>query len=329
MLPAAASLKKQGANKGATTAFLISTPESGVDSIAVTYALLDPIMTVVRPVAAFVTAFAAGILENLLSFTKNQEEIAVTNSCPVDDCCDGVDCPPEVHRSHHSFFEKIRAGIRYAVVDVWGDIVMWFFAGLLLAGIITALIPDDFMSQWLGGGISAMLLMLVFGIPLYICATASTPIAAALILKGVSPGAALVFLLVGPATNITSLSVLVGILGKRSVVRYLFMLSLFAVLFGLSVDFIYQFLGISPIAIIGEASELVPYSVKIAASILLILLSIQPFIELFRKLRTKKSEDGTTYYADFPPINKKAKRASGITLIPVELKRKNNIEKPK
>ncbi len=294
-----------------------------------TYALLDPIMTVVRPVAAFVTAVAAGILENLLSFTKNQEEIAVTNSCPVDDCCDGVDCPPEVHRSHHSFFEKIRAGIRYAVVDVWGDIVMWFFAGLLLAGIITALIPDDFMSQWLGGGISAMLLMLVFGIPLYICATASTPIAAALILKGVSPGAALVFLLVGPATNITSLSVLVGILGKRSVVRYLFMLSLFAVLFGLSVDFIYQFLGISPIAIIGEASELVPYSVKIAASILLILLSIQPFIELFRKLRTKKSADGTTYYADFPPINNKAKRASGITLIPVELKRKNNIEKPK
>ena len=174
-----------------------------------------------------------------------------------------------------------------------------------------------------------MLLMLVFGIPLYICATASTPIAAALILKGVSPGAALVFLLVGPATNITSLSVLVGILGKRSVVRYLFMLSLFAVLFGLSVDFIYQFLGISPIAIIGEASELVPYSVKIAASILLILLSIQPFIELFRKLRTKKSADGTTYYADFPPINNKAKRASGITLIPVELKRKNNIEKPK
>ena len=197
MLPAAASLKKQGANKGATTAFLISTPESGVDSIAVTYALLDPIMTVIRPVAAFVTAMVAGLLENIISFEKEKGTPNIDNSCPVDNCCDGVDCPPQKHRRHHSRLEKIRAGIRFAVVDVWGDIVMWFIVGLILAGTITALIPDDMMARWLGGGMSSMVLMLVFGIPLYICATASTPIAAALILKGVSPGAALVFLLVG------------------------------------------------------------------------------------------------------------------------------------
>ena len=116
-----------------------------------------------------------------------------------------------------SFFEKISAGIRYAFSDLWEDIAKWFLFGLLLAGFITVLIPDDIFSKYLGSGLPAMLLMLAVGIPLYICATASTPIAAALILKGVSPGAALVFLLAGPATNIASLTVLTGVLGKRAV----------------------------------------------------------------------------------------------------------------
>ena len=303
MLPAAASLKKQGANKGATTAFLISTPESGVDSIAITYALLDPIMTVVRPLAAFVTAVSAGILENLLTYGRKQDNIAVANNCPVDNCCDGINCPPDVHKNHHTLFEKLKAGIRFAVVDVWGDIVIWFFVGLLLAGIITALVPDDFMAGWLGGGIGAMLLMLVFGIPLYICATASTPIAAALILKGVSPGAALVFLLVGPATNVTSLSVLYGILGKKSVFRYLIVLSVMAVAFGLGVDILYNMLNISPVAIIGEAAEFVPYSAKVAATVFLIILSISPFYNFLKNFRrSDKAEQ--TYFSDFPALKK-------------------------
>lgn len=296
-------MKKQGANKGATTAFLISTPESGVDSIAVTYALLDPIMTVIRPVAAFVTAVSAGILENLISYGKKEEHITVANNCPVDNCCDGIDCPPEVHKNHHTLSEKLRAGIRFAIIDVWGDIVVWFFVGLLLAGIITAIIPDDFMAGWLGGGIGSMLLMLVFGIPLYICATASTPIAAALILKGVSPGAALVFLLVGPATNVTSLSVLYGILGKKSVFRYLIVLSVMAVGFGLGVDALYNILKISPAAIIGDAAEIVPYWIKIAATAVLIILSISPFYNFLKNLkRSDKAEQ--TYFSDFPALKK-------------------------
>lgn len=304
MLPAAASLKKQGANKGATTAFLISTPESGVDSIAVTYALMDPIMTVVRPVAAFFTALTAGLLENAISFDKEAPLTKINNSCPVDNCCDGVDCPPEDHKAHHSWIEKIQAGIRFAVVDVWGDIVMWFFVGLILAGLITAMIPENLMASWFGGGIVSMLVMLVFGIPLYICATASTPIAAALILKGVSPGAALVFLLVGPATNITSLSVLIGILGKNSVVRYLLVLSTMAVLFGLAVDHLYRLADISPLAVIGEAGELLPHEVKLVGSIVLIILSIKPFIELFKKIFSRKDRKSQTYFqSDFPRIN--------------------------
>ena len=310
MLPAAASLKKQGANKGATTAFLISTPESGVDSIAITYALLDPIMTVIRPVAAFASAVSAGFLENFLTFTKSQEHIRPTNNCLIDNCCDGIDCPPDIHKNHHTLFEKVRAGMRFAVVDIWGDIVIWFFVGLLLAGVITVIIPDEFMSGVLGGGFVSMLVMLVFGIPLYICATASTPIAAALILKGVSPGAALVFLLVGPATNVTSLSVLYGILGRNSVIRYLVVLSVMAVLFGLGVDVVYKLLAISPIAIIGEAAELVPYSAKLAATFLLIMLSIKPFWNFLKKTgQSDKSE--TTYYCDFPPLGRPGGKDGG------------------
>lgn len=293
VLPAAASLKKQGANNGATTAFLISTPESGVDSIAITYALLDPIMTVARPVAAFITAVAAGITENLLHTQKEQDWLRVVDrSCPVDNCCDGVDCHPDDHAKHHSFLEKFTAGLKFAVVDLWGDLAGWFFAGLLLAGIIAAFIPADVMTRYLGGGLPSMLIMLVVGIPMYICATASTPVAAALILKGVSPGAALVFLLVGPATNVTSLSVLFGLLGRRATAIYLVTLSFFAVISGLVVDRIYSALGISATAIIGQAGEIVPHWVQLIGAVLVIILSIQPLFRLLSRF-VRRSKAGT------------------------------------
>ncbi len=300
MLPAAASLKKQGANKGATSAFLISTPESGIDSIAITYALLDPIMTVIRPVAAFVTAIAAGFLENIIDKPDGSGEFKKDNRCPVDNCCDGNDCDPEEHKNHHSFAEKMVAGVRFGFGEVWGDIAVWFFAGLIIAGLITALVPDDLMVKYLGGGVHSMLIMLVVGVPLYICATASTPVAAALILKGVSPGAALVFLLVGPATNITSLSVLFGILGRKSTFRYLVVLSLFAVLFGLGVDQIYRMSDISATAVMGEASEMVPYGVKISAAILLTALSCHP---LYVWVISLKRNNGGKVIVPFPDIH--------------------------
>ena len=179
--------------------------------------------------------------------------------------------------------EKFFAGLRFAVVDLWGDLAGWFFAGLLLAGIIAVFIPAAVMGRYLGGGLSAMLIMLAVGIPMYICATASTPVAAALIVKGMSPGAALVFLLVGPATNITSLSMLFGLLGKRATAIYLMTLSFFAVISGLLVDRIYNALGISATAIIGQAGEIVPYWVQLTGAVLVIVLSIQPLFRLLTR----------------------------------------------
>ncbi|MBS1237534.1 MAG: permease [Deltaproteobacteria bacterium] len=283
VLPAAVSLKRQGANNGATTAFLISTPESGVDSIALTYALLDPVMTVARPVAAFTTAAVAGIAENMLGPEKEQKAVQADLSCPVDNCCDGVDCLPEVHKGHHTFFEKLKAGFSYALFELWEDIAPWFLLGLLLAGVITALIPSDLMTKYLGGGLPAMLIMLAVGIPLYICATASTPIAAALILKGVSPGAALVFLLAGPATNVTSLTVLFGLLGKRATAIYLASIAVVSLACGLALDQVYAFFGISAQAVVGQAAEIIPLWAQVAGALALLVMSAKP---LYRALQS-------------------------------------------
>ncbi len=287
VLPAAVSLKKQGANNGATTAFLISTPESGVDSISITYALLDPILTIARPISAFVMATTAGIWENIMNPPNKNKAVDADLTCPVDGCCDGRDCDPEDHKNHHSFSEKIISGFKFAFTDVWRDIVGWFFVGLFLAGLITSLVPDDFFGQYLGGGVTSMLLMLLMGIPLYICATASTPVAAALIMKGIDPGAALVFLLAGPATNVTSLTVLTGVLGKRTTIIYLSTIAIFSILCGLAVSYLYQYLNISPQAIVGRASEMVPFWAQLAGALILLLISIKP-LSLIIKGRINK-----------------------------------------
>lgn len=278
VLPAAAALKKQGANNGATAAFLIATPESGVDSIAISYALLDPLMTIARPVAALLTALTAGFLENWL----NPPWLTVRESSPTQGAI-----PIPMHFRSAQQAQKLRPrlflGFRYALGELWADLAGWFFAGTILAGVITVLVPDAAVEHYLGGGISAMLLMLVFGIPLYICATASTPIAAALILKGVSPGSALVFLLVGPATNMASLSVLVALLGRRATGRYLASLAVVSVVCGLVLDAVYVSFGLSAKAVIGQAAEIMPFWVQGLGAGVLLLFSIRPLSKSVRQ----------------------------------------------
>ncbi len=293
VLPAAAALKKQGANKGATAAFLISTPESGVDSISITYALLDPIMTVARPVSAFLSAMAAGVGINLLQPpSSHPKPLSLESAVPSDcGCSESCSVPVEKKERAPGIFSKLGTGLRYAATDIWGDLAGWFFVGLVAAGVITVLIPDEAIASYLGGGLSSMLLMLCLGIPLYICATASTPIAAAFIVKGVSPGTALVFLLVGPATNVTSMSVLLGILGKKATALYLGAMASIAVLCGLALDFVYFSLGISAVAIAGEHSDILPERVSLAAVLILLFLSVPPLLTAIRNRSSKKGVD--------------------------------------
>jgi len=270
---------------------MISTPESGVDSIAITFALLDPIMTVARPVVAFLTAAVAGFTENLFSSGNKFSPPPADLTCLVDGCCDGIDCPPEEHSRHHTFAGKIRAGLSFSLTELWNDLAGWFLLGLLLAGLITTIVPEEMIGRHLGGGIQSMLIMLGIGIPLYICATASTPIAAALILKGVSPGAALVFLIAGPATNVTTLTVLFGILGKRATAIYLVSISFLAVIFGLAVDQIYMSFGISAQAVVGQAAEIMPVWAKWGGACIILLLSATPIFQSL-KIRFRPEKTG-------------------------------------
>lgn len=277
VVPTAMSLRKQGASKGASTAFMISTPESGVDSIAITYALLDPLMTVVRPAAAFTSAVIAGVMENILGRNEKEEQPTsppATVAGAINPPCCGNDHSNNYTQAPNRFVSGIGNGMRYAVNDVWRDMAGWFFMGVFLAGVIMVVIPDDFFGQYLSGGLGSMLMMLVIGIPIYTCATSSTPIAAALILKGVSPGAALVFLLVGPATNITSLTVFWGVMGKRTTAIYLFVIAVTAVLFGLTVDQIYAVWELPVRAVIGQASEIIPVFLQISGALLLLGITI-------------------------------------------------------
>ncbi len=302
MLPAAASFKKQGANKGALASFLVSTPESGIDSIAITYSLLDPIMTVVRPVAAFVTGIFAGTFENIFSFDQKNDKNEATDST-IDSCCSqNQDQHQDKDPRPVGFIAKVTAGLKYGCDDVWGDIVFWFFAGLLVAGIITVFIPENISEMVLGGGLLSMLTMLLIGMPLYICATASTPVAAALLLKGASPGAVLVFLLAGPATNMTSLSVLTRILGKSGTVRYLVVIAVSSILFGLGVDWLYQFLSIEPRAVIQEARETMPDTVKLSATVIILILSLYHLL-LWVKNRWSRKKDRYSYVTGFPTLD--------------------------
>lgn len=285
VLPAAVSMRKQGANTGATTAFLISTPESGVDSISISYALLDPFLTVIRPVAAFFTALCAGIAENLFVKAGNEKEAEPDLSCTIDGCCTGIGCPEDVHKKHHSFYEKIQAGVKYGFTELWNDMALWFFAGVFLASLITTFLPEEIMSAFLGEGIFPLFAMLVLGIPIYICATASTPIAAALIAQGVSPGAALVFLLSGPATNITSLTVLFGVLGKRAGLIYLAAVALFSLGFGWLTEVFYTVFSIPVNVLVTSHSEILPEWLRQGTALFLVVLSAGP---VFHGLKHKR-----------------------------------------
>jgi hypothetical protein len=266
VIPTALSLRKQGASRGATLSFLISTPETGVDSIAVTYALLDPIMTIFRPLAALLTAVFAGVAENVLVPLDDTSGIN-PQICPT---CGNSDADNHTHTRRARF----KRAMEYAFVDLVGDISRWLVIGIILAGVISAAIPSGFFENYLGSGIFSMLVMLVVGIPLYICATASTPIAAALILKGLSPGAALVLLLAGPATNIATILVVGKQMGRKTITVYLLSIACMSILMGLLLNQIYLYLRVNALASMGGAAEVVSPVIKIAGSIILAGLMI-------------------------------------------------------
>jgi len=277
VVPAVAGLKKQGANNGACLAFLISTPESGIDSIALTYSLLDPFFTIIRPLTAFFTALVAGVAENLTA-KRYRETLNVPpdRTCPVDHCCDGTDCDPKEHARHHTTTEKVIAGMRFAMDDLMQDLAGWFLLGILLAGTIAVLVPESFVTAHFGMGLVAYLAMLAVSLPMYVCATLSTPIAAALVAKGMAPGAAMVLLMAGPATNMATITMVGGLLGRRTLAIYLLSIVGCTLLAAYGTDMLYGTLGISAKASAGAAAtELLPPWVEWTAAAVLAVLIVR------------------------------------------------------
>ncbi len=259
-----------------------------MDSIALTYSLLDPIMTLVRPVTAFATAVFAGTAENFTTGSYREIQNTVPDrTCLVDGCCDGIDCDPVEHANHHSFGEKLRAGIRFATDELLEDLATWFLIGVLLAGIISALVPESFITHSVGSGILSYLAMLVVSLPMYVCATMSTPIAAALVVKGLSPGAALVFLVAGPATNVATITMVGGLLGRRTLGIYLVSIVICTLLMAFTTDAVYTALGLSAKAHAGTAGqEFIPYWLELAAAVVLALLVARVY---WKRIRTRLS----------------------------------------
>ena len=273
VIPAAAGLRRLGASRGATASLLISTPETGMDSMAVSWALLDPLMTVLRPVSAFVTAMVTGLFIDAAD-RKGEEAPepapaapAASTACASGCCsCGGEATAPENftigtlpgQAGHEqpvpakpTAWRRFLDGQRFAFDDLLGDIAPWFGVGILLAGLITLYLPEDIGAMLPGGG--AMLVMLLISLPMYVCATASTPIAAALALKGFSPGALLVFLLAGPATNAATILMVGKLLGRRSAVMYVGSIIAVTLVCALAADALYGILGFEVHAWLGDA----------------------------------------------------------------------------
>lgn len=328
VIPAAVGLRRSGASKAATTSFMVSTPETGVDSVSVSYVLLGPFMAIVRPIAAVISAVVAGLLvgrdeddEKIVANKPNTLQPASSccssnESLPKDDktssccaskkdtieqakstccsskatvqtepsCCSSQSTKMEQEKSsccsskqapevkqNVTVLAKVINGLKYASTDLVRDTALWLLIGLFFAALVQTYVPSDFLAKW-GDGILAMLVMVLISVPMYICATASTPIAAGLLLAGVSPGAVLVFMMAGPATNIATLGVVSKELGKRALYGYLGGVLGVALVAGVLVNYLVENFGFQVMPQVGEHHELLPHWLVMTSGILLAVL---------------------------------------------------------
>jgi len=289
VIPTALAVRKAGASKGATASFLVATPETGVDSISFSYAILGPVFALARPISALISAIVAGVLVNSMD---GEDEVA-QESANAGHCCSSkqeqASSSPEI-----SLGQKLMSAVQYGYGRMIEDTAKWLVIGLVGATVITAVVPQSFFLLW-GDGLLAMLVMVLVGLPMYICATASTPVAASLLLAGISPGAALVFMLTGPATNIATMGVIKEQLGSKSLLAYLIGVIGTAVLCGLALNQLYQFFGWSLQLTMMEHGESFPLWRQVAAVFLSGLIArvwLQPLLS--RKVSEPETGDPKT-----------------------------------
>jgi uncharacterized membrane protein YraQ (UPF0718 family) len=257
VIPVSMSLRKHGASKGSTIAFLLSTPQTGVDSIFVTFSLLGLVFAIFRPIAAFITGLIGGILVDTFGQRLPNEEQPIPKCS--DECCSGGG----------NVAGKVLRGLKYGFVTLPRDIGRPMLIGLFFAAAITALVPEGYFADKLGTGVFAMVVMMLVGIPIYVCATASVPIAAALMLRGLTPGAAFVFLMTGPATNAASFVTIWKILGGRTAIIYLATVAGCAMLSGILLDYIAA--GVN-FEVVARPGWMLPHFVSYTSAVVLLVM---------------------------------------------------------
>lgn len=255
VIPTSIAIRREGASKGASVSFLISTPATGVDSILATYSLLGLPFAILRPIAAFVTALFGGVLTNFATRgeTADVPKEDCAESCH-DGCCD--DHCGDHDETHEGFMRKLKETLRYGFVDMVSNVSKWLCIGLVLGALIAAFVPNDFFLALREYPVLCMLAVLVLAMPMYTCATGSIPLALALVAKGITPGAALVLLMAGPATSIASMLVVGKAFGKRTLVAYLVSIAAGALFFGFIVDTFFMDTFLSTMLPSGAATEM-------------------------------------------------------------------------
>lgn len=272
VIPTAMSLRKEGASKGATVSFLISTPQTGVDSIIATYSLIGLPFALLRPLAALVTSLFGGCLVNRF----DDKDVCSTSCAAPSESVDGG--------VRVSFRQRLQSAFRYAFVEMMQDIGKWLLLGLVVAGLITVFVPDSFFALFADKPLLSMLLVLAFAVPMYLCATGSIPIAVALMLKGLSPGTALVLLMAGPAVNVASMLVISKVMGKKTLLFYLLSIVSGAIAFGLAIDYLLpREWFLTSLAHIHDCHAQGVSWFNLGCTLLMLLLLVNAFVLRYRK----------------------------------------------
>ncbi|MBO7140937.1 MAG: permease [Prevotella sp.] len=277
VIPTAIGLRNEKASKGAIASFLIATPQTGIDSILATYSLMGLGFAIIRPVAALITGVCGGLLVNRL--VREDDKVAETTSS----------CQLETGN-------RIWRVLKYAYYDMIRDIGLRLVIGLVVAALIQVVVPDEFFLTFGSQPLLQMLVILLIAIPMYICSTGSIPVAAALMMKGLSPGAALVMLMAGPAVNLASILVVHKSMGQRFTSLYLMTIVGFSILFGLLLNatglLTPHSLLLTPNDDCCMSASTLPSPFKlVCATVLTLLILYALMMKLFSNFTTKKTLD--------------------------------------
>lgn len=327
VVPASVFMAKSGASRGSVVSFLTSTPQTGIDSIIATYGMMGWLFAIFRPVAALLMGVFGGMVTKLAEKPEEAKENEVKMKVKEYDNID----------KKKSWQQKIRSTFRYSFVEFLDDIAVQFIVGIIIAGLIAYFIPDDFFEGTvITDGIIGMLLMIVVGIPMYICATASIPIAITLIMKGFSPGVAFVFLAVGPATNAASFAVIAEAIGKKASVIYVLAISVSAIVFGLLLDQIFYLSGLDPVKMVtymDDHAMFITEEIQLFLSVIFFILLIMSVYRKYirsllskigmtmdKNLAKKINVEGMTCHHCSATVEKAIKSVSGVDEVEIDLK---------